>query len=180
MNLAGNDNEVYADNLLRWVYKESGILRTENVKYYSVQKHSHTLYTCTDKVHYQLDVEEYDHHTSSWKPYVAQDLMVEFVMLDPWIITKLNNHVGTSTYSAEFVTPTKAGIYQYKFIYEKPGYNFISLADRVTVRPKKHDEFDRFLVTAMPYYASTFATIIGSIVFIIFYLYTRPSHVKED
>lgn len=101
-------------------------------------------------------------------------------MLDPWVIMKLSNHRGTATYSAEFVTPTKAGIYQYKFIYEKPGYNFISLSDRVTVRPKKHDEFDRFLVTALPYYSGTFATIIGSIVFIIFYLYTKESHDKKE
>lgn len=102
-------------------------------------------------------------------------------MLDPWVINRLINHKGTSTYSAEFVTPSKAGIYQYKFIYERPGFNFISEAHRVTVRPRKHDEFDRFLLTALPYYSGTFATIVGSLVFVVLFIYSKdPQHERTE
>jgi oligosaccharyltransferase complex subunit beta len=94
-------------------------------------------------------------------------------MLDPWVITKLHNQKGTSKYHAEFDAPTKEGIYQFKIIYEKPGFNFIKETERVTLRPKRHDEFERFLLTATPYYASVFATIFGSVIFIIVFLYSN-------
>ena len=34
------DNELLADNLIRWSFKESGILRVSNIKYYAVGKNS--------------------------------------------------------------------------------------------------------------------------------------------
>lgn len=34
--LQGVDNKIYAENLLRWVFKQSGILRAINPKYHSV------------------------------------------------------------------------------------------------------------------------------------------------
>jgi oligosaccharyltransferase complex subunit beta len=178
--LQNMDNSLFVDNIIRWCFKKSGLLRISNVKYYAVGKNSESLYTCNDKAHYQLDVEEYDNRSHQWKPYIADDLAVEFVMLDPWVINRLTDHKGSSTYSAEFITPSTAGIYQYKFIYERPGYNFLSEIHRVTVRPRKHDEFDRFLLVALPYYTGTFATIIGSLVFVVLYIYSRESHEKTE
>ena len=35
--------------------------------------------------------------------------------------------------------PQKEGIYQFKINYKKPGYVFIKEAERVTIRPYKHD-----------------------------------------
>jgi len=34
------DNELFADNLLRWCFKDSGVLRVSNIKYYAVGKNS--------------------------------------------------------------------------------------------------------------------------------------------
>jgi len=39
--------------------------------------------------------------TGLWKPYVASDLQVELVMLDPWVRTTLVKGQGNS-YHAEF------------------------------------------------------------------------------
>jgi oligosaccharyltransferase complex subunit beta len=79
------DNALFVDNIVRWSFKQSGILRISNIKYYAVGKNSESLYTCNDKAHYQLDIEEYDHKSGQWKPYISNDLTVEFVMLDPWV-----------------------------------------------------------------------------------------------
>lgn len=38
--LQNMDNEVFVDNLIRWCFKESGILRVSNIKYYAVGKNS--------------------------------------------------------------------------------------------------------------------------------------------
>jgi oligosaccharyltransferase complex subunit beta len=54
------DNELFVDNFVRWCFKQTGILRVSNIKYYAVGKNSESLYTCNDKAHYQLDIEEYD------------------------------------------------------------------------------------------------------------------------
>lgn len=65
-------------------------------------------------------------------------------------------------------------------IYKRPGYNFLTLAERVTVRPYKHDEYERFLVVAYPYQFGLMSTVVGTFVFIVAYLYSSfgPEKVK--
>ena len=74
----------------------------------------------------------------------------------------------------------KEGIYQFKIIYRKPGFNFVNEAERVTVRPYKHDEFERFLFVAYPYFFGLLSTIVGTFVFLIVYLYTRSEKSKRE
>ena len=74
----------------------------------------------------------------------------------------------------------KEGIYQFKIIYKKPGFNFVTESQRVTVRPYKHDEFERFLFVAYPYMFGLFSTIIGTFVFIIVYLYSKSDKSKKE
>ena len=73
----------------------------------------------------------------------------------------------------------KEGIYQFKIIYNKPGFNFLKLSERVTVRPYKHDEFERFLFVASPYFFGLFSTIIATFAFIVIYLYSSWGKGKE-
>ena len=75
----------------------------------------------------------------------------------------------------------KEGIYQFKIIYKKPGYTFLSLAERVTVRPYKHDEYERFLFVAFPYTFGMIATIAGTFVFMAVFLYSKfkEEHLKN-
>lgn len=74
----------------------------------------------------------------------------------------------------------KEGIYQFKIIYKKPGFNFIKEAERVTIRPYKHDEFERFLFVASPYFVGTFATIISTFAFILLYVYSSSGKTKNE
>jgi oligosaccharyltransferase complex subunit beta len=43
----------------------------------------------------------------------------------------------------------------------------------VPVRPFKHNEYERFLVAAYPYYASGFSTMAAFFVFGFFFLYHK-------
>ena len=45
-------------------------------------------------------------------------------------------------------------------------------AERVTVRPYKHDEYERFLFVAFPYFFGLFGTIVGTFVFTIVFVYS--------
>lgn len=76
----------------------------------------------------------------------------------------------------------KEGIYQFKIIYKKPGYTFLSLTERVTVRPYKHDEYERFLFVAFPYTFGMIGTIVGTFVFMTVFLFSKftEEHVKKE
>lgn len=75
--------------------------------------------------------------------------------------------------------PQKEGIYQFKIIYKKAGFNFVTLAERVTIRPYKHDQFERFLFVAYPYFFGLFSTIFATFAFVIIYLYSSWDNVKQ-
>ena len=54
-----------------------------------------------EKLYFSAEIEEFDEGSGHWAPYVAEDLQVELVMLDPWVRTTLVKGPG-STYLAEF------------------------------------------------------------------------------
>jgi oligosaccharyltransferase complex subunit beta len=51
-------------------------------------------------------------------------------------------------------------------------------SERVTLRPYKHDEYERFLVVAYPYQFGMVSTISGTFIFFIGYLYS--SYKKDE
>jgi hypothetical protein len=90
-----------------------------------------------------------------WKPYVASDLQLEFVMLDPYL--RLNmTHEGGGRYGVTFKAPDVYGIYHFRVQYRRPGRTVLYLHDQVSLRPFRHNEYERFILQAYPYYASAF------------------------
>jgi oligosaccharyltransferase complex subunit beta len=73
----------------------------------------------------------------------------------------------------------KEGIYQFKVSYRKPGWTFLVESERVTVRPYKHDEYERFLLVAYPYQFGLCGTIASTFIFMVVYLYTSTTDVKK-
>jgi len=51
-----------------------------------------------------IDIYEYDYKTESWKPYLTDDLQLEFVMMNPYYISQMR-FVSTSkpTYYNSFM-----------------------------------------------------------------------------
>jgi len=105
-------------------------------------------------------------------------------MLDPYIRTALVDAHKNGKYSVSFRCPDKYGVFQFKVNYRHPGYSFLNLATKITVRPFKHNEYERYLFEAYPYYAVVFATLGGFMIFIVYFLYTgntkHPHKVKHD
>lgn len=64
--------------------------------------------------------------------------------------------------------------------YEKPGFTFIHETKKITVRPYKHNEYPRYLEQAYPYYLSTWATIIGFLVLVAYFLVHQDAEVIEE
>ncbi|KAL1152804.1 hypothetical protein V6Z11_A09G134200 [Gossypium hirsutum] len=45
-------------------------------------------------------------------------------------------------------------VFQFKVEYQKLGYTSLSLSKQIPVRPYRHNEYERFIPTADPYYGS--------------------------
>jgi len=99
-------------------------------------------------------------------------------MLDPYIRMPLTYDSSKSHYVAEFKIPDKHGVFQFKVIYRKPGFTFIEAYTKVPVRPFKHNEYERYLFEAFPYYISVFGTLVGFYVFLIYFLYDSDKKQK--
>ncbi len=49
--------------------------------------------------------------------------------------------------------PDVYGIYKFRVQYRRPAVSVLELSDQVSVRPFKHNEYERFIGQAYPYYA---------------------------
>jgi len=113
---------------------------------------------------------EYDGKTDSWVPFTQNDVQLEFVMLDPYYRITLN-HNGKGHYFTRFVLPDVYGVYKFRIQYRKPGFSNLEFTHVIPVHPYRHDEFDRFLVAAFPYYVTAFSMMGGFFLLGIVFLY---------
>jgi oligosaccharyltransferase complex subunit beta len=139
------------------------------------------VYRVRDDVVYSVFLEEYVHGSPDaegaekggrWVPFTADDVQMEFVMLDPYI-RKTLSHDGKGQYSTKITTPDVYGVYKFRIMYRRVGYTTLKFETQVSVRPFRHDEFDRFIPAAFPYYASCFSMMVGSFIFSGLFLYSR-------
>ncbi|KAL6064379.1 Dolichyl-diphosphooligosaccharide--protein glycosyltransferase 48 kDa subunit [Balamuthia mandrillaris] len=179
-------NEELAMNLVAWTFGEKGVLRSSNPRHHLVgHTEQPSLYTIRDEVEYEVEVEEWDGSKGEWVPYISRDdLQVEAAMLDPYIRTFLQpstNASSPATYRARFVLPDQYGVFTFRLNYHRKGYSSLHQRQMVTVRPLRHDQYERFILSAYPYYAGAFSMMAGFFVFSWFFLYsTDKTHVASS
>lgn len=81
-------------------------------------------------------------------------------MLDPYIRTDLQEGED-GTWFADFKAPDVYGVFKFEVHYRRAGYSYIDIVQQAPIRPFRHNEFDRFLVAAYPYYTSCFSMMVG-------------------
>jgi len=179
--IKSNDvNRKYVNNILKWNFGETGILKVERIFHHKAGDDSYqpSEYKIKDDIVYTVEISTWDSKTNKWVPYVTDDLYLEFVMLDPYIRMPLKYNQARKQYTAEFKIPDKHGVFQFKVTYRKPGFSFLEAATKIPVRPFKHNEYERYLFEAFPYYISVFGTLVGFYVFLVYFLYDSPE--KKD
>jgi oligosaccharyltransferase complex subunit beta len=107
-----------------------------------------------------------------WTPFAADDVQLEFVMLDPYV-RKTMQHDGHGRFRATFTAPDVHGIFQFRVMYRRRGYSTLYETTQVSLRPYKNNEYERFIPAAFPYYASAFSMMAGVWIFSIVFLYGR-------
>ena len=73
----------------------------------------------------------------------------------------------------EVTAPDVYGVFKFIIDYNCLGYSYLHLEEQVPIRPFRHDEYERFIVAAYPYYASIFSSMAAFFIFGFAVLYTK-------
>mmetsp|Transcript_32652 Transcript_32652/g.33298 ORF Transcript_32652/g.33298 Transcript_32652/m.33298 type:complete len:462 (-) Transcript_32652:143-1528(-) len=192
--LAGN--ELFCSELSKWVFGEAGVLRFRDVTHSKsdgtppdiilhekdrpdlpqtlfpdpeITRNS-LVYRIKDDIVYSMIVELYE--DGQWKPFSADDMQMEFVMLDPYVRKTMTSDPNTGKFVAAFTAPDDYGVFKFRVLYRRVGYSVLHAETTVSIRPFKHNEYERFIPSAYPYYTSAFSVMTGFFVFSLFFLFS--------
>eukprot|EP00903_Cladosiphon_okamuranus_P011802 g11090.t1 len=196
--LSGAGNKVFCSEISKWVFAERGILRASSITHTrqdgteaelllkqkerrdlpmslfpepEIAKNSQ-VYRVKDNVTYSVVIEEFDSENGGWKAYTAEDVQMEFVMLDAY--ERITLEPGAKgLFKTTFTVPDTYGIFKFRVHYRRPGYTVLSFSTQVSIRPFTHSEYERFLVAAYPYYASALSVMVGFLMFCAAFLYSK-------
>lgn len=164
-------NEQFFTELGKWVFHERGHLKALNVAHHKVGEAGEpSMYRINDELEYSIEI--YEWSGTSWEPYVADDVQLQFYMMSPYVLKTLSTD-KKGLYSTTFKVPDVYGVFQFKVEYQRLGYTSLSLSKQIPVRPYKHNEYERFIPAAYPYYTSAFSMMLGFFMFTFFHLYTK-------
>ncbi|KAL7141731.1 hypothetical protein ABFS83_08G073200 [Erythranthe nasuta] len=164
-------NEQFVTELSKWIFHERGHLKAVNLKHNKVgETEEPSIYRINDDLEFSVEIFEWS--GTSWVPYVANDVQVQFYMMSPYVLKTLSTN-QKGLYHTSFKVPDVYGVFQFKVEYQRLGYTTLSLSKQIPVRPFKHNEYERFITTAFPYYGASFSTMAGFFIFSIVYLYNK-------
>ena len=192
-------NEKLSRELIKWVVGQKGILRFSNITHNKIDgtppdvilhekkrpdlpnplypdpeiTRNSLVYRIKDDIVYSMIVEEY--RNGVWIPFLANDMQLEFVMLDPYVRKTMSVDTSNGKYTAVFTAPDDYGVFKFRVLYRRPGYSILHAETQVSIRPFKHNEYERFIPTANPYYASSFSMVLGFLFFSLYFLFSSDN-----
>jgi len=127
------------------------------------------VYRIKDEIRYSMIVEEYKN--GGWHDFKADDMQMEFVMLDPYV-RKTMQHVK-GRFVADFMAPDSYGVFKFRVMYRRTGYSVLHAETQVSIRPFKHNEYDRFIFSAYPYYISALSATLAFFIFSVLFGFSK-------
>jgi len=172
-------NAEFARHLTSWTFNQRGVIRIVDASYRKVETDTSSTspgFRIKDKLEFTATLREWN--GAEWTPFSSDDVQLEFVRLDPHVRTTLV-HDDKGVYGTTFVIPDVYGVFTVRLTHNRLGYTFVDWRSTLSVRPYRHDEYERFIVAAYPYYASAFSMMIGFGLFSMFFLYHENSRKAE-
>ncbi|XP_059433890.1 dolichyl-diphosphooligosaccharide--protein glycosyltransferase 48 kDa subunit [Corylus avellana] len=164
-------NEQFLTELSKWVFHERGHLKAVNVRHNNAgEADEPAMYRISDDLEYSVEI--YEWSGTSWEPYVADDVQVQFYMMSPYVLKNLSTDKKGHYFTA-FKVPDVYGVFQFKVEYQRLGYTSLSLSKQIPVRPYRHNEYERFIPAAYPYYGAAFSMMAGFFIFTGVHLYNK-------
>jgi len=167
-------NEDLASELSQWNFQERGLLRASNLTHKQVgaTQLNPLTYRVNDQIDFSVVIEEWSQSKGAWLPFTANDAQLEFVMIDPYVRITLK-HDNQGHFTTRFTAPDVYGVFKFRLGYHKQGYSNLELIQQVSVHPFRHNEFERFIDVAFPYYISALSIFAGFFIFGIVFLYHK-------
>jgi len=187
-NAAKSDSKFYirsgnmelATDIALWTFKRSGVIRAVEVTHHLAGETSPpAAYTIEEDVVYKIKIEEFA--DGVWKPFTANDVQLEFFRIDPFTRSYLSPSEN-GVFSIQFKLPDVYGVFKFKVDYDRIGYTHLFSSTQVSVRPKQHTQYERFISSAYPYYASAFSMMFGICIFSFVFLHHKDDskRIKEE
>jgi len=171
-------NKKFVSELLQWNFKERGVLKAENIDHHRVNEtYAPFSYRIKDDIEYSVDISEWN--GEKWVPFKSNDVQLEFVRLDPYVRVFLK-HNNKGHFTGKFKVPDVYGVFTFRVDYQRLGYTYILLKTIHPVRPFRHNEYERFIITAYPYYAGAFSMMAGLFIFSIAFLFSSPPVARDS
>eukprot|EP00834_Sanchytrium_tribonematis_P004001 NODE_176_length_14102_cov_0.889595.p14 type:complete len:107 gc:universal NODE_176_length_14102_cov_0.889595:8609-8289(-) len=103
-------------------------------------------------------------------------------MLDPYIrktVPFKENTQTSSKYSTVVKLPDRYGYYTLRVSYKRYGYSYVEHKELIIIRHLAHNEYDRFIPKAGPYYF-TYIGLTGSLFIVSFlWLFKLPENISK-
>lgn len=182
-------NSAFVNDVTKWLFGEKNVVKVLGSRHYNT--HDSTLtpkeqYRIGEDVTYEIVLSEYDSERGGWiAPHTLHDMQLEVTMLDPHLriqlhpSTKFEHRSNTNrTYTASFKLPDRHGVFTFLVDYKRQGVSWLEERSQISITPLRHDEFERFITGAMPYYATVGSIVIAWLVFSAVWLNLDPSSSK--
>lgn len=187
--IASNDGNLkFCKDVFLWSFQQKGLLKITDISHEKInnsqamiEQYDETLnYTVEDIVKFSAKV--YKYNSNKWENYDLEDIQLEFTMLDPYIRAYLKKDAADpqgSTFSTTFKIPDVWGVYKFVINHKKTGYNTISYESITTVRNFRHDQNERFVISAIPYYSAFIVTLISFCYFILLFISQDDIYLRK-
>jgi len=106
----------------------------------------------------------------------AAPVQLSFTMLDPHVrlaLAPADPSAPNGTLSLRFRAPDVYGVFKFTLDHARAGYSRLELSAEAPVRPYRHDEYERFLAPAYPYYASALSATAAVFMVVVVVLYSK-------
>ncbi|WVN89343.1 uncharacterized protein L203_104566 [Cryptococcus depauperatus CBS 7841] len=171
-------NAAFATDFTKWVFQETGVVKViSSTHSREGEFQPRSLYTKKDSITYSLTLAQHisTGNDTSWGPFRADDISMDFTMLDPYIRTAMvedptDSRKDATTYKAQFIAPDQHGVFKFVVEYWRPGWSFVRTSSSASVVPLRHDEFPRFITGAWPYYTAAINTSVTFLLFCVIWV----------
>ncbi|KAK9321444.1 Dolichyl-diphosphooligosaccharide--protein glycosyltransferase subunit WBP1 [Lipomyces orientalis] len=183
-NAADSANRELAAGITKWTFQETGVIKLKSVahKLANTVEENPQIYRVKQDIIYEAEISEWI--DDKWVPFVADDVQLEFTMLDPYYrlnLTAVGVSGDSEVYATTFKAPDQHGVFTFNLNYKRTGLSYIDDKRTVTLRHFGHNEFLRSfeIPNAYPYITSLVVVVVAWMLFIVLWVFSGPEKAPE-
>ncbi|KAK9238032.1 Dolichyl-diphosphooligosaccharide--protein glycosyltransferase subunit WBP1 [Lipomyces kononenkoae] len=181
---ANSANRELAASITRWTFQEFGVIKLTSVTHRLVNsaEQNPEIYRVKQNITYEAEISEWIN--DKWVPFIANDVQLEFTMLDPYYrltLTPVGPKGDSELYATTFQAPDQHGMFTFHLNYKREGLSYVQDKRTVTLRHFGHNEFLRSfeIPNAYPYITSLVAVVVAWVIFTVLWVFSGADKVPE-